>query len=129
MTETAYLTLKEAAAKMRKSERWLWGWLDKHPRDRFDRPYYHLAGRTKLLSESDVARIVQDLPCPSSSDRPAPVKRRTLKSGDATSASPWNEAAALTGDRSLCESSPSSKAPSNVVNIRRSQNGRTHQPS
>lgn len=60
MAEGPYLTLPEAAAKLRKSRRWLWDWLDKNPRDRFDRPYYRLAGRTWLMSEEDVARIFED---------------------------------------------------------------------
>lgn len=110
MTETGpYLTLREAAAKLRKSERWLWDWLDKHPRDRFDRPYYHLAGRTKLLSEGDLARIFEDLPCPSVSARPAKAKRRTTKSGANTLDSELRVAAELLDDPSLLNISSGSK--------------------
>lgn len=124
-----YLTLKEAAAKLRKSERWLWDWLDKHPRDRFDRPYYHLAGRTKLLSEGDLARIYEDLPCPSSFVRPARAKRRTGKSEDRTSESLWNEAQELLKSPLQNDSSTSSSAPSNVVSIQKNQSIQTRRPS
>src|SRR5574341_1675283 len=112
MTGLAFLTLKEAAAKLRKSERWLWDWLDKTPRDPFDRPYYRLAGRTKLLSEGDVARIFEALPCPSSSGRRVPAKRRTSKSEAPTSESAWKLLAELTNDHSLASSSGRSKSAS-----------------
>lgn len=117
-----YLTLKEAAANLRKSERWLWDWLDKHPCDAFDRPYYRLAGRTKLFSADDLARIYEAMPCPSSSARPVRAKRRTLKSEEHTSESQWNAVAELTGDRSLsssCErSKPASKSTDNTPHPR-----------
>jgi hypothetical protein len=118
MTEAAFLTLREAAAKLRKSERWLWDWLDKHPRDRFDRPYFRLAGRTKLISEADLARIYEDLPCPSTSERPAKAKRRTSKSGENISESAWKLAAELTNDPSLSKSSASSPTRSRPANTR-----------
>jgi hypothetical protein len=113
MSDTSYLTLREAAEKLRKSERWLWDWLDKHPRDRFDQPYYRLAGRTKLISEADLARIFEDLPsCPSRSGRPAKAKRRTSKSAAPTSDAAWKLAAELTNDPSLKNSSGGSKSAS-----------------
>jgi hypothetical protein len=78
MADGPYLTLQEAAAKLRKSRRWLWDWLDKHPCDRFDRPYYRLAGRTWILTEGDVARIFEDLPCRS----PAAASRQNAELGN-----------------------------------------------
>ena len=93
MTEPPYMTLAEAASKLRKSPRWLWDWLDKNPRDGFDRPFYRLAGRTRLFSEGDVARIFEALPCPSVSGRPAKAKRRTSKSAAPISDAAWKLAA------------------------------------
>src|SRR3954462_4710934 len=112
-----YFTIKEAALELRKSERWLWGWLDKHPRDGNDQPYYRLAGRTKLIPPSALARIFEALLCPSPSGRRVRAKARTGKSAAPTSESLWSEAQELLRSPLQNASSTSSSTPSNVVNI------------
>lgn len=122
MSLPALMTLQEVAAKLRKSERWLWDWLDKHRRDSFDKPYYRLAGRTKLFSEGDLARIIEDLPSctTSSSDRPGRVKRRISKFAEPTLSAELRLAAELTGDLSLLNNSATSNdASKNTVPIQR----------
>src|ERR1700739_4058519 len=59
----------EAARDLRKRERWLRDWLKSHPVDRNGVAFYRLAGRTKLLSDWDIDRIRESLPCPLPSSR------------------------------------------------------------
>jgi hypothetical protein len=49
--------MNEAAAQLRKSRRWLQGWLANHPVDQFGQPFYSPFGRTKTFDDSDLARI------------------------------------------------------------------------
>jgi hypothetical protein len=95
-----HMTIREAAAELRKSERWLRDWLQGHPYDAHGRAFFALAGRTKLFTADDINRIDEAMrPVP----RPnllRPVRgRRTGQS--AASPSLWAEAARLTGDPSL----------------------------
>ena len=96
--------LEEVAAELRVKKRWLTDFLRAHPRDEYGEPFFRLAGRVKLFTESDISRIYKALPCPSSSSRPAKAKVRTSRSAGRTSASQWTRAAALTGDPSLAPS-------------------------
>jgi hypothetical protein len=90
MTEVVFYTLRQVAEKLQKSERWLWGWLDEHPRDKFNRPFYRLAGRSKRFSAKQIEAIFEELPCPAprAQRRGADVRREAAKS-----AAPMSEAA------------------------------------
>ena len=107
-------------------------WLAKNPVDAFGRPFFSKLGRTRLFDDADISRIKEAnrvAPCPSKSSRPAPVKRRTIRSEAHISGSLWTEAQELLRKPLRSDSSRSSKQPSNVVNIQRSQKSRTLQPS
>src|SRR5262245_22623339 len=103
-----FLTLDEAAAKLRKSRRWLQSFLREHP-------YYRLAGRTKLFTEADINRPYEALPCPSNSSRRA--SRRFSRSGVHTSASTLTEALRLASEPLPRKSSSSGNARLNVVSL------------
>ena len=112
---TALLTVDEVAARLRTKPRKLKEWLRKRKGvDNQGRPYYRSFGRTKLFSEADVSRIIEALPCPSSSSRPVKA-RRTGRSAGRTSESLYTEAARLTGKQWLASNSPGSSGRSNVV--------------
>ena len=111
--------LEEVAAELRVKKRWLTDFLRAHPRDEYGEPFFRLAGRVKLFTESDVSRVYKALPCPSSSSNPAKAKARTTRSGDPTLASLLTRAAALTNDPSLAPSSQGSNKPSNPENTPR----------
>src|SRR5215470_14252400 len=64
---SCFYILKEVASRLRKSERWLWDWLKKNPHDRDGRPFFRLAGRTKLLTAEDITRLSEALLCHSPS--------------------------------------------------------------
>jgi hypothetical protein len=51
------LTLNEAAAELRKTERWLKEWLAKNPVDEAGMPFYVPMGRTKTFELADINRI------------------------------------------------------------------------
>ena len=98
------LTTIEAAAALRKSERWLREWLKAHPQDEVGRSFFAVAGRTKLFTPADIDRIHEAMRCPSSSKARAPAKRHITRSAGHTSASMWTRASELTNDPSLCGS-------------------------
>src|SRR6516225_2458543 len=106
--------LEEAAAKLRKTPRWLREWLCSHPADPYGEPYFTPVGRTKILHDGDIARIERDLrgelKCRSRSGRRAQVKRRITKYAGPTSDAVWKSAAELTGDPSLSKSSDKSRS-------------------
>lgn len=52
------LTLTEAAERLNKTPRWLVDWLRANPQDEHGIPYCHQAGRTKLFTEDDFARLL-----------------------------------------------------------------------
>jgi hypothetical protein len=115
------LTLKEVAAELRKTPRWLLEWLRAHPRDAQGEPYYTPVGRDKIFHPNDITRIESalrgELQCRSNSGRRALAKRRIMKSAGRTSESEWKLAAELTNDHSLSNSSEESKSASrNTVN-------------
>ena len=76
------LTMDDAAARLNVSRRWVQGFLR-------GRPLGRMAGRKRLFTESDLARIIEELPCPSSSSSRAKAGRKTGASGDTISASTW----------------------------------------
>src|ERR1700722_3038964 len=90
------------------TERWLNDFLRKTKVDPQGRPLYRVACRAKLIY---LDRLIEALPCPSSSSRPAKTKARTSRSVDRTSASLWTRAAALTNDPSLSPSLETLRAP------------------
>ena len=59
--------LDEVAAELRVKKRWLADFHRANPCDGYGEPFFRLAGRVKLFTESDIARIYKALPCPSSS--------------------------------------------------------------
>src|SRR5665647_529377 len=81
-------TMDEVAIKLRKSRRWLQEFIQRHP-------YYREAGRTKVFTDEDINRLIEALPCPGNSCRPAKVKRGSITSGANTSASLWTTARRL----------------------------------
>src|SRR6516162_2586361 len=110
----ALFTVDELAGRLHKSRRWLQAFLR-------GRNIGLLAGRTRLFTESDVFRLIQELPaCPSSSSRPGKAKARIGRSAARTSGSMWTRAAALTNDQSLDPASNNYKPPSKMENIPRS---------
>lgn len=117
----ARLTLQEAAAELRKTSRWLAGWLRQHPADKAGEPYFTPAGRDKLFHPNDISRIElalrEELKCRSVSGRRAKARRPILKSEAPISESAWKSAAELTNDPSLATSYGRSKsASSNTAN-------------
>ncbi|MDE2472823.1 MAG: hypothetical protein KGL35_29930, partial [Bradyrhizobium sp.] len=73
-------TVDEAAAKLRKTPRWLAEWLRAHPRDGLDRPLFKQAGRTMIFTDRHIELIIEALPCPSKSSPAAAKKRKTSTS-------------------------------------------------
>jgi|SRR5216684_8006024 len=121
---TAAFNLTTVAARLDVTRRFLTDWLRRHPWDKFGQPYYSaIAGKKKLFTESDIARIFAALPkpqaqpCPSSSVRPIAATRRTGPAGR-TSGSVLTEALELARKKSLHKSSPSGRQTSNVVPMR-----------
>jgi hypothetical protein len=112
-------TLSEAARDLHKSRRWLQDFLSRNPVDSESRPFYRLAGRTKLIDEDAFHRIYEALPCPSNSLPRAPAAPRTSRSEEPTCASTWIEAAALLKEPLLAASCATSKSRSSVVSIRK----------
>ena len=83
--------IEEVAAELRVKKRWLAEFLRAHPCDQYGEPFYRLAGRVKLFTDSDVARIYKALPCPSSQSRPVRARRR-IGQAEITSANTLTEA-------------------------------------
>src|SRR5262245_38809482 len=110
-----FLTIDEAAARLRKSRRWLQSFLRQHP-------YYRLAGRTKLFTEADINRLYEALPCPSHSSHRA--SRRSGRSGVHTSASTLTEALRLAREPLPRKSSSNGNVRSNVVSLPNAANRR-----
>jgi hypothetical protein len=80
-----------------------------------DHPHYRLAGRTKLFTDADILRLIEALPCPSSSSRRA--KARTGRSAARISGGTLTEALALASERSPPKCSKGSSGKSNVVSF------------
>src|ERR1700740_2076394 len=95
MPEAVYFTLDEVATMLHKSRRWLWDWLARHPHDRSGRPFYRMAGRTRLFRQADIDRMLEEMRCPSHCARHARVNRRTTRYAAPTSASLLNEVRGL----------------------------------
>jgi hypothetical protein len=86
-----FYILEEVARSLRKSERWLWGWLDRHPMDKRGEPFFRLAGRTKLFTADDIMRLFEGLPCPSCFVLRVQAEAQTTKFVAPTSESQLNE--------------------------------------
>jgi len=86
--------MEEVAAKLGKSRRWLQDFLRDHPCGR-------RAGRTRLFTPSDLAKLIDALPleepvpCRSRSSRRRPAARPTIGPAAHTSESEWTEALRL----------------------------------
>ena len=100
MTETL-LTIDEAAARLRKSRRWLREWLSCNRADAAGEPYGYRLGRTWLFRESDLARILRSgVERARRPYRPRrPVARRSASPGSSEAA--WALVRELTGDPTL----------------------------
>jgi hypothetical protein len=85
---------------MRVSRRWLQGFVKANP-------FYRTAGRKKLFSDSDIRRLMDALPCPCDSSRPAMANRRTTRSAVHISERPLIELRELLAGSSLRASSRS----------------------
>jgi hypothetical protein len=59
-----YLKLNQVAARLHKSGRWLQDYLRQNPCDQTGKPFYRLAGRSRLFTEADITRIYESLPAP-----------------------------------------------------------------
>jgi len=73
-TSSDLLTMAEVAGRLHVSLRWLQDFLK-------TRPHGRMAGRQRLFTPADLAALIQDLPCPSSSSRPVKAGRKTGVSG------------------------------------------------
>ena len=109
MTMPVY-TMDDVAERLHKSRRWLQDFIQEYP-------FYRLAGRTKLFTEGDIARLIEALPCPGSSSRPAKAKRRTGTSAESTSESLWTAARELLRNERPGRSSARGGAKPNVVSF------------
>src|SRR5437899_577584 len=127
MTKPLAMSLDTVAARLDIGRRWLLEWLWRNPADANGTPYYRKAGRTKLFTETDVARILAALPapeaprCPSSSSRRG-HPTRTMRSAAATStSSDYIALRELLKNASPNKRSESSGGTSKVVPLRQRQ--------
>jgi len=114
---TPCFTIHQAAKSLHKSERWLRGWLKINPWDALGRPFFALAGRTKLFTAADIDRMreamtPEPMQCQSVSSRPVRARRPIGTDAVAISASLWIEAQKQLNDPSLGPSSINGKRPS-----------------
>jgi hypothetical protein len=114
-------TIDELAARLHKSRRWLQAFLR-------GRDIGRLAGRTRLFTEGDVARLIQELPCPSSSSRPGKTKARIGQSAARISGGTLIEALALASERLPPRSSRILNGKSRVVDFPNAVNRRLRAP-
>src|SRR5215469_10020617 len=54
----AVYNMEEAAERLHKSRRWLQDWLRDHPTDSLGKPFYAQLGRTKVLTDESLNRIL-----------------------------------------------------------------------
>lgn len=85
-------TMEDAAAHLHISRRKLQDLLR-------DYPFYRVAGKRKLFTASDLARLIQALPCPSSSKTRGPANRRTTRYVAPTTGSKLTELLELLTER------------------------------
>jgi hypothetical protein len=128
MTKVDLLTVDQVveALPVKKTARWVREFLRKTPCTPAGLPLYRSAGRDKLVY---LDRLIEALPCPSSSSRPAKAKARTGRSGGPISGSMWTEAQELTGVRLQPSECESSKDGSSVVSFPKSRQRKQVQPS
>lgn len=116
---SAFLTIKEAAAELRKTPRWLQDWLRTNPVDCVGTPYFTKIGRDKLFSQSDISRIAgafrEQTRCRLSSFRPRRAARRIGAFAGHISDASVTEALALARSGSRRKSSRQKSEQSNVV--------------
>src|SRR5882672_4676234 len=122
---TASFSLDTVAKRLEVKRRFLVDWLRTNKWDKFGQPYYSaIAGKRKLFTEADIARIFAALPkpeaqpCPSSSVRPIAATRRT-GSAARTSESALTALLERLTKKSPRASSINGKQKSNVVPMRR----------
>src|SRR5262245_11061337 len=109
--------LDEVAAELRVKKRWLADFLRANPSDEYGERFFRVAGRVKLFTETDIARIYKALPCPSSSFRPGKARRRIGRAAVRTSDNTLIEALRLASEHSPARSSSDGNARSNVVSL------------
>jgi hypothetical protein len=127
-------TIDEAAKDLRKpAGRWLRDWLHDHPPPAGEPAYYLQAGRDRLFSPQNIARIEARLweltSCRSSSYRRVKAKARIGRSAGHTSESQWTEAQEATGVRLLPDNCARSSGGSSVVNFPKKHRHQIRQPS
>src|SRR5882672_4242978 len=121
MTKPLAVPLEKAAEQLGIGRRWLLEWLWKHPCDANGTPFYRKAGRTKIFTETDIARIHATLPtpeaprCPSSSSRRAPATRIGRSAAVTSTSNDYIEALALLNAASPNRRSRSLSETSKVV--------------
>ena len=76
MSPLPVYTMDEVAERLHKSRRWLQDFIQRYP-------FYRLAGRTKLFTEGDIARLIEGQ-APEAHPAPAKAKRRTGTSAGST---------------------------------------------
>ena len=117
-------TLDEAAAQLHKSKRWLQYWLLDHPADKHGQPFYVPLGRTKVFTDSDLARIlaacIEDERCRLNSSRQGSTRaiRHRGQSAAPTSDAALTRALARAKNHSPRKSSSGSNGTSKVVSLR-----------
>src|ERR1700719_4345480 len=92
---TELYTLEEVAARFRVSRRTLQDFLREHP-------YYRVLGRRKLFTETDIQRLYEALPCPSSLSEG--TEALSGMSAAPSEALLWTKARALLTDKSRTSS-------------------------
>jgi hypothetical protein len=95
-------TIGEVAERLHKSRRWPQDFLRATPCGSDGRPFYRLAGRTKLFTADDISRIFEALPSPSNSAvRSQPIRRRGARSS-AVPVDALSEALRLASEKKTC---------------------------
>lgn len=108
---TALHTIDDVAQRVRKSRRWTLDFVRRHGIGR-------KAGRDWRFTDADMALLIAELPCPSSSSRRGRGNRQTGRSAARISASQLTEALALASERLPPKSSRGLSDRSNVVSLR-----------
>src|SRR5262245_13788079 len=106
MPDRTLYTMTEAAEQLRASRRWLQEFIKKNP-------FYRLRGNRKVFTPSDITRLQDALPCPSTCRPPGARKHRITKSAEATLASAWTRAQEQLRNEKPRSASPPARRQSN----------------